>query len=170
MSTIKAVEKLRTLPRHGTNGFGAVVTANEETVEAIADEIESEAAEMQAFCERVEKAAKAREELEVFGTAYMPLPLDAWGEPIRTDDLMACTAFEPNDFDGKRHVLAVSYGLWVDKDGFEHLASETRHVKPRTLEDVLFEFGEEFEGEMDEIMPIIVKYAEEIRVMFGEVD
>lgn len=160
MSTIESLERLRELVNE-SNGY-----VHADAIR-FADEIEAETAEMREFCERVEKAAKARDELEVFGTAYMPLPLDAWGEPIRTDDLMACTAFEPNDFDGKKQVLAVSYGLWVDKDGFEHLASETRHVRPRTLEDVLFEFGEEFEGEMDEIAPIIVKYAEEIRELMG---
>lgn len=138
-----SVDKLRTLPRHGTNGFGAVVTVGEETVEAIADEIEAEAEEMQAFCERVEKAAIARKELEVFGTAYMPLPLDAEGVPVRVGDkLEYCgltfdafsvaedVVFRERDFkDGRYIVEAYDY-------------SDVRHVKSRTLEDVLLELGD----------------------------
>lgn len=162
MSTIKAVDKLCELVNE-SNGY-----VHADAIR-LADEIEAETAEMKAFCERVEDAAKAREELEVFGVAYMPLPLDAWGEPIRPDDLMACTAFEPNDFDGKRQVLAVSYGLWVDKDGFEHLASETRHVKPRTLEDVLRDYACDFADSSgpgyDE--EVTKRYAEEIRELLG---
>ena len=65
---------------------------------------------------------------------YMRLPVDADGVPIRPDDLMACTAFDTNDFDGKEHVMAVGNGFWVDKDGCTHIPSETHHVKPRTLE------------------------------------
>ena len=125
---------------------------------------------LQAFCERVEKAAKAREELEVFGTAYMPLPLDAWGEPIRPDDLMSCTAFEPNEFDGKKHVFAVGYDLWVDKDGFTHVSSETLHVKPRTLEDVLQDLAcmDPVHRYADEDFDhIIGKFAMEIRELLG---
>ena len=120
--------------------------------------IESETAEMREFCERVEKAAKARDELEVFGTAYMPLPLDADGVPIRVGDKL-------NYIDPFGNVF-----LCTVQPLLSHNPKCYRHVKPRTLEDVLFEFGEEFEGEMDGIAPIIAKYAEEIRVMFGEVD
>lgn len=72
---------------------------------------------------------------------WMKLPVDADGVPIRPDDLMACTAFDTNGFDGKEHAMAVGNGFWVDKDGCTHIPSETRHVKPRTLEDVLADFA-----------------------------
>lgn len=132
MSTIKAVDKLRKLPRHGTNGFGAVVTANEETIDAIADEIEAEIEER-----------------------YMELPVDADGVPVCVGDELDYTDPFGNVFRCTVQPLLA------------HDSKCYRHVKPRTLEDVLFDFGEEFEGEMDEIAPVIAKYAEEIRELLG---
>lgn len=89
---------------------------------------------------------------------YMRLPVDADGVPIRVGDKLNYTDPFGNVF------------LCTVQPLLSHNPKCYRHVKPRTLEDVLFEFGEEFEGEMDEITPIIAKYAEEIRVMFGEVE
>lgn len=101
---------------------------------------------------------------------FMELPVDADGVPIRPDDLMACTAFDTNNFDGKEHVMAVGNGFWVDKDGCTHIPSETRHVKPRTIEDVLSDaVGELFNADIStgstEWDEVIAKYAEEIRGM-----
>lgn len=97
---------------------------------------------------------------------FMELPVDAYGVSIRPDDLMACTAFDTNDFDGKEHVLAVGNGFWVDKYGCTHIPSETRHVKPRTIEDVLKEFASQQHGiTTEENDALIVKYADELRSM-----
>ena len=110
---------------------------------------------------------------------YMELPVDADGVPIRPDDLMACTAFDTNDFDGKEHVMAVGNGFWVDKDGCTHIPSETHHVKPRTLEDVLedyvveyqtrharSEFGAEHFDHVD-VHEMVKRCADEIRELLG---
>ncbi len=72
---------------------------------------------------------------------FMELPVDADGVPIRPDDLMSCTAFDTNDFDGKEHAMAVGNGFWVDKDGYTHIPSETRHYHAPSIEDVLREFA-----------------------------
>lgn len=93
---------------------------------------------------------------------YMELPVDSDGVPIRPDDLMACTAFDTNDFDGKEHVMAVGNGFWVDKDGCTHIPSETRHVKPRTIEDVLREFAYKV-CDLNVADCDIERYAEELR-------
>jgi hypothetical protein len=85
------------------------------------------------FCELIKQEVDER---------YMLLPVDADGVPIRPDDLMACTALDTNGFDEKEHAMAVNRDFWVDKDGCTHIPSETRHVKPRTVDDVMSEYAE----------------------------
>lgn len=151
MSEIKALEELRELCDSVKSSDFASVGC--DAVLEIADEIEAEIAER-----------------------FMELPVDADGVPIRPDDLMACTAFDTNDFDGKEHVMAVSNGFWVDKDGCTHIPSETRHVNPRTLEDVLREFTDEVIEWSGYSGPVsgdrtwsgmAAKYADEIREIMG---
>lgn len=158
MSTIKAVDKLCEWANDRLDGY-----AHADAIR-FADEIEAETAEMREFCERVEKAAKARDELEVFGTAYMPLPLDADGVPIRVGDVMV-------DYKTPRNVVAVAPDSFM-MDGYETdsfyrpgLAKNHRHVK-RTLEDVLSDFAAEVENDRNTI-ETARKYADEIRELLG---
>ncbi|MBQ9000490.1 MAG: hypothetical protein IJ087_01400 [Eggerthellaceae bacterium] len=152
MSGIKALDKLRAAGRNMAKGRNLENHEECNLLLIIADEIEAEVAE-----------------------SYMRLPCDADGVPIRPDDLMACTAFDTNDFDGKEHVMAVGNGFWVDKDGCTHIPSETRHVKPRTLEDVLRDVWKEALDYAKSDMwrspdEVFAERADEIRAMFGEVD
>lgn len=136
---MESIDKLRKLPYHGTNGFGSCVTASKETINQIADEIEAEIADR-----------------------YMPNPLDADGVPIRTGDII--------EFGKKGERLEVTHIGWT-KHGEPTIAyrrpngtldcscigTECRHVKPRTVEDVLREFVNHvvtFKGSRDGI-PIV---------------
>jgi len=112
---------------------------------------------------------------------YMLLPLDAYGTPIHPDDIMSCTAFDTNDYDGKKCAMAVGNGFWVDVDGCTHISSETIHAKLRTVDDVLREFAHEMNANLgmyvgeaidaeewrDADYETIRKFAAEIRELMG---
>lgn len=96
---------------------------------------------------------------------YMELPVDANGVPIHVGDLLQLgdTCSEVMAFEYRPHdKLPWS---WLTKDGEWHNTAFTQHVKPRTIEDVLEDFG----IECDERYPIrprtelIAEYANEIR-------
>lgn len=98
---------------------------------------------------------------------YMPLPLDADGVPIRIEDkiwycgiefdVFAVTGevvFRKCDFRNGRYLV----------EAYDH--SDVRHVKPRTLEDVLADFAAEVEQDNNTI-ETARKYADEIRELMG---
>lgn len=150
---------------------------------AIADEIEREIAEAEAFCRRVEEAARNNDELDVFGVAYMPLPVDADGVPVRIGDVMEFAydlpqdqpIFEVSGFGAKGALFYVPRGEIRARN--TTTASVVRHVKPCTLEDVLREFAGDYRRAMnafeegDEYGPSITELtarcADEIRELLG---
>ena len=157
MSEIKALDKLRKLkeevygPRWGVE-FDRVI-----------DELEAEIAER-----------------------YQLLPVDADGVPIHVGDKLMTDDKGSSLYGRELLVTAVSEHhvhyqvLPYEGDGHyrtSYLVS-FHHVKPRTLEDVLRECGKRYHAHMiDNYMnydgtddPLIAKYADEIRAMFGEVD
>lgn len=155
MTNIKALDKLREVVRCGEAHAFSSSKAYYDALGGCIAEIEHEVSER-----------------------FVELPVDSDGVPIRPDDLMACTAFDTYDFDGKEHVLAVGSGFWVDKHGCTHIPSETRHVKPRKLEKVLEEFGDAYVVLSRKENPaygdgllhacdMISKYADEIREVLG---
>lgn len=172
MIKIKALEKLC---EWASGSLDGCIHAD---VMRLADEIQEEIAEMNAFCERVERAAKARDELEVFGTAYMPLPLDAEGVPIHPgDDLYDKNTGEhiPGEYVygvGDKYVY-----IWHEGHNLYHGISgrypdQFRH-RPRTLEDVLADFSAKVlqsghQWGLDS-QNAIGEYAEEIRELMEAV-
>lgn len=79
---------------------------------------------------------------------YMRLPADADGVLIHVGDRLECYA---NGYEGTFTVFAIGNDTvvgnhdieWIRDNPYKwfHVASSCRHVKPRTLEDVLNEFG-----------------------------
>lgn len=68
-----------------------------------------------AFAERIEGAAKGREELDVFGVPYVALPVDSDGVTIRVNDMMmdGGTAFKVWGYtvlDGRLVPIDLGYG------------------------------------------------------------
>ena len=139
---MESIEKLRGLIKTARNGWYSYNGALYDDVEKAADEIEREIADN-----------------------YMKLPLDENGVPIHVGDKMLD--------DIQREVVAVSESSFV-LSGYgigcnlrlcgAHLHS---HVKPRTIEDVLYDFGrdERWNDEGDSAAverEIIAKYASEI--------
>jgi len=117
---------------------------------------------------------------------YMKLPVDADGVPIRPGDMLE---YDYGDISGKHAVIALIYddsrrmdfdgGIWDfefddDVDGndtrvvncMSDFYSCNRHVKPRTLEDVLHDFAYKVcDLSVDECE--IAKYADEIRELLA---
>lgn len=56
-----------------------------DNIDALHKSLEDENAEMRDFCERVEQAAQAREDLTLWGTRYIAGPVDSQGVPITFD-------------------------------------------------------------------------------------
>ena len=142
------------------------------------DEIEAEIAETEAFCKRVEEAARNNDELDVFGVAYMPLPVDADGVPIRVGDKMEYCGLTFDAFSVAEDVVFSKCDFKNGRytvDVYDH--SDVRHVKPCTLEDVLREFAGDYRRAMnafeegDEYGPSITELtarcAAEIRELLG---
>ena len=120
---------------------------------------------------------------------YMELPVDADGVPIRPGDVLE---YNYGGISGKRTVTALIYdgdrsigldgGIWDFEfdDGINGYSDSrdvncmmdfyecNRHVKPRTLEDVLEDFGIECDEQYhtESRKEIISKYAADIRELF----
>ena len=115
------------------------------------------------YCDEIEREISER---------YMLLPMDADGVPIHVGDEL-CGYGHPK---GGVQVAMVSESCIIVREDLNHnpakhgllwSADETRHVKPRTVEDVLKEFGDWYKhvaGGCDE-PGIIAKYADELRSM-----
>lgn len=94
---------------------------------------------------------------------YMLLPVDADGVSIRCGDEVTTDAL----FNEKWSVFAVASDYWVDIDGYTHNLCTTHHVNPRTIEDVLCEYGKRCCARMTSNNngtddQLITKYAAEI--------
>ena len=119
----------------------------------IADEIEREIAE------------RERKVLADLNKFYMKLPLDADGVPIRLGDTVEC---EPS---GVFRVSYVGASAAVADEGPLVVINDTsrvcRHVKPRTVEDVLRECCNEWNEHCGDEWEsgVYAKYADELRQM-----
>ncbi len=118
-----------------------------------------------AACDEIEREIAER---------YIELPVDADGVPIRLGDLVTHPFLE-----GSREVRSLTkeqgspyWCLGVDEG--EVTAHTCRHVKPRTIEDVLEDFAADDMMEALERASLfeesIAKYAAELREMLGDND
>lgn len=100
---------------------------------------------------------------------YIALPLDADGVPIRVGDVIQFVN-EQGGTGAKVEVCAISehYAYYGEGKHF-YKADMCRHVKERTIEDVLADFLADIEDpERDELETwVIEKYADELRGMMG---
>lgn len=141
MSEIKALDKLRDeLEICETTGARPTIAF----VSQIADEIQAEV-----------------------DSRYMLLPFDADGVPIRPGD----EVYRPDDGE-VRTVCAVGekgFVAWNSFDGryYTHSADQWSHVKPRTVEDVLRDFGWECVNNCGADPNDIASCADEIRELLG---
>ena len=145
MSKIKALESLREWVRlfKWDNMSWEARSESFELLPMMLDEIENE--------------------IEEF---YMPLPLDAYGVSIRIGDIVQHYGHTGN-------VWMIGMDEFMCTDHVCYSMNECRHVKHRTLEDVLIDYARDFHntlsvfeaGESSGLSPheLVDKYAEEIR-------
>lgn len=149
--------------------YGHTVNCSDNRIAlvAIADRIDAEVAEMQAFCDRLKEAAESREDVTLWGTDYVALPVDADGSPIHVGDVM-----EWCDPDGEVTVTcevdAVGVECFFAWDGAngryaQKCANAYRHHHPPTVEDVLTEFADEVRRCCD-TADTIAEYAAKLRL------
>jgi len=123
-----------------------------------------------------------KEQQEYIDSHYMPLPVDADGVPIHMGDTVegellfdnatvrgTVCAYHIHDDDEPGTVyirVKPTKDTWTIK---ELQFKRCRHVKPRTVEDVLFDFWNKFgkETEVKELEERIGDYADEIRELMG---
>ena len=107
---------------------------------------------------------------------YIELPVDADGVPIHVGDYLESEEYDGRLFpcrglnvevckSGKRWTVCMSYDSYSGTSEYTP-ANRCRHVKPRTIEDVLREFADEVERCCD-TTDTIAEYAEEIRGMMA---
>lgn len=105
---------------------------------------------------------------------YIELPVDADGVPIHVGDYLESEEYDGRLFpcrglnvevckSGKRWTVCMSYDSYSGTSEYTP-ANRCRHVKPRTIEDVLREFADEVQRCCD-TTDTITDYAEEIRGM-----
>lgn len=142
MSKVKALDELRELGEKVKNSCFTGVHCDD--VIELADDIEAEIAER-----------------------FMELPVDAEGVPIHMDDMLKSeNASKP--FIVESMTFADSWTVWDRENGATRWPSECHHVKPRTIEDVLREFGKAYtyvDGECASTTTLIADYADELRSM-----
>lgn len=98
---------------------------------------------------------------------YMELPVDAEGVPIHVGDVIQFVN-EQGGTGAKVEVCAVSkHYVYYGEGKHFYRASMCRHVKPRTVEDVLRDMLNAYDRHEDGDMPysFIAKYADELRNM-----
>ena len=98
-----------------------------------------EVVDMQAFCDRLREAAESREDVTLWGTDYIAMPVDADGEYIHVGDVMEWPY-------GNGEFIVEGIGgntlFYIDKDSNEcewTAAGDKRHRHEPTVEDVLRE-------------------------------
>lgn len=113
-----------------------------DNIDAIHKALEQENADMRDFCERVEQAAQARENVTLWGVDYAPMPLDADGVPIHVGDMMDTNSFGTVEVEGFVHSAIAFYNY---EDSQARLCTSPaklcHHHKP-TVADLLREFAE----------------------------
>lgn len=95
--------------------------------------------------------------------AYMKLPIDAEGVPIRPGDEVRIDPHSPTRYE----VLAVGDGIVVLDNTFIRSADECTHVKPRTLEEILDEWRHRVFVADGDYQIALDEYAAEIRELLG---
>lgn len=109
----------------------------------------------------------ARKVLEALESQYMELPTDADGVPIHIGDYLQLS-------ETRGHVVALTYcpcnelpWEWqCDSDGDWYNTAFTLHAKPRTVEDVLREYGDAVDR-LGQANVDMSTYADELREMLG---
>lgn len=131
----------------------ADMKAERDELQAKLDEFEGDCYCGATVVQWYEHSVLQQRQLDDIERTHMRLPVDADGVPIRTGDrLEGGTVFAVGE-----DAVVYEPGIWDE-------ASLCRHVKPETVESLLTEFAEGFEGQNEDFSRLVVaEYAERIR-------
>ena len=125
-----------------------------------------ESADMRDFCERLEEAAKKREDVTLFGVDYVALPVEGDGVTIRPGDIIDGYG---NTFEVSRLVFTGLLG-WIivaDTDDRYIDSYALTHHKEQDVTDILREFAlacEDAGNAGPEVERITAEYAEKLQL------
>lgn len=119
-------------PKHEIHGV-------EEDVLAIADRIDAELADTQAFCDCLQESAQGREDVTLWDVDYTALPVDRNGASVHVDDVMTNGEYV---FVVNRICRYTDGWLICDLNGVALAASDIWHYEAPTVEGVLREFAD----------------------------
>ena len=136
-----------------------------DDIDALHKSLERKNAGMRDFCERVEQAAQAREDVTLWGVDYTALPLDADGVPIHIGDVMEwCDSGEKLTVEG----IGIDVLFYIDGENAEWTAARNKHHHHEpTVEDVLREMADRCYADEDEPRDrdaIVAEYAAKLRL------
>ena len=143
----------------GYNAAAADIDANQEADEK----------ELRDFCERLNELADAREEVDLFGQAYVSLPLDADGKPIRIGDVV--TEWEGGHTFTVNGFIMRDGEWWVFHDTVIQKPAHKCHPKPTATENLLRRFAlacEDAGNAGPEVMRLAKEYAERLQIKEAE--
>ena len=149
------------------------VLAECDKIDAIHKALEDANAEMREFCNRLEYAAKRREDVTVFGadyTDYTALPLDADKVPIHVGDDMQSVS-EPASHGTVYRMELTRNGWWIYFSGVGTHPEKCRHCHKPTVADVLREFADGIKDQNADFTELaIAEYAKRLQLAEGDDD
>lgn len=94
---------------------------------------------------------------------YMPRPCDMDGVPVKIGDELSHDGFARNFIVHSYELTDGAWSVWDVANGATHLCQACRHVKPRTIEDVLRDLVDGIGSVEFDALTAIGEAADEIR-------
>ena len=118
------------------------------------------------FAHRIEKCARNREDVTLFGVDYMPYPLDAEGVPIHIGDVMEW----PDCYTAEVVGIGDDRFFYVDDCLMYAWTNDKIHHHAPTVEDVLRDYASRIliAGCIDEEDELVAEYAAKLRLAGDE--
>ena len=118
------------------------------------------------FAHRIEKCARNREDVTLFGVDYMPYPLDAEGVPIHIGDVMEW----PDCYTAEVVGIGDDRFFYVDDCLMYAWTNDKIHHHAPTVEDVLRDYASRIliVGCIDEEDELVAEYAAKLRLAGDE--
>ena len=114
------------------------------------------------FAHRIEKCARNREDVTLFGVDYMPYPLDAEGVPIHIGDVMEW----PDCYTAEVVGIGDDRFFYVDDCLMYAWTNDKIHHHAPTVEDVLRDYASRIliAGCIDEEDELVAEYAAKLQL------
>lgn len=148
------------------------VLAECDNIDAIHKALEQENADMRDFCERVEQAAQARENVTLWGVDYAPLPLDADGMPVHVGDMMDTSSFGTVEVEGFVHSAIAFYNYEDSQARLCTSPAKLCHRHKPTVADLLRDMLHDwfYADSEEEEAEIVERFAKRLQLADGDTE